>query len=91
VCYKLGELSHLELAVEPKEKLNASISALKYDFNVKSYDIQVLFGLYKKEIVLGFGWAGNLGWKGEFSSFIPYEKQKEGEKNYLLSMSTGLD
>lgn len=94
VSYKTGELSRLELAIEPKEKLNASIAALKYDFNVKSYDIQMLSGIYKHDVVIGVGWAGSIGeigWKGEAAYFIPYEKQNEADTKHPISISTGFD
>lgn len=50
------------------------IAAGLYRFNKKEFDIQVLGGMWKDDIVLGGGFAGNLNnaaLKGEASIFIP--------------------
>lgn len=55
---------------EPAERS----AALRYRFNFKSYDIQLLGGRYRQNWSLGTGWAGNLkgsGLKGELTAFIP--------------------
>lgn len=52
------------------------IGAMLYKFNRWKYDVQVLAGLYKTDLVLGGGWAGNIrdaGFKGEASWFVPKE------------------
>ena len=53
------------------------VAALKYGWNYKGYDLQVLAGKYFDDYVVGGGWAGdikNWGFKGEFSYFIPDSK-----------------
>ena len=50
------------------------IGAMLYKFNRWKYDLQVLAGMYKKDVVVGGGWAGNIrdaGFKGEASLFLP--------------------
>lgn len=50
------------------------IGALLYRFRRRRYDMQVLAGLYRTDVVVGGGWAGNIreaGFKGEASWFLP--------------------
>ena len=64
----------LDFAYRPGRKTGESIAALRYGFNRKNYDWQVLAGLYQRDIVVGTGWAGSIrktGFKGEFSYFHP--------------------
>jgi hypothetical protein len=64
----------LEFAIKPGRKTDEAISALMYKFNKKNYDFQLISGVYRSDIVLGGGWAGNIkdaGFKGEISYFHP--------------------
>ncbi len=64
------------------------VAALKYGWNFKNYDFQVLAGKYYEDYVIGGGWAGsikNWGFKGEFSYFIP--DSKENKQAASLSVS----
>ncbi len=64
----------LEFAIKPGRKTDETISALMYKFNKHNYDFQLISGVYRSDIVLGGGWAGNIkdaGFKGEVSYFHP--------------------
>jgi hypothetical protein len=92
VRYATGTLSDVELALRPGRHPGQTVGALKYGWNVREYDIQVLGGVYQRDAVLGLGWAGNLGeagFKGEASYFRPYRRwlQRRG----TLSFSTTVD
>ena len=66
--------SSLELALKMAESLDSSVMALRWKFGLGSYDVQGIVGKYYQKIMLGGGFAGNLGsgsLRGEFSVFIP--------------------
>lgn len=66
--------STIEFAYSPAKKANQSVAAALYKFNKWNYDIQFISGYYKRDWVIGAGWAGNLknaGFKGEASYFAP--------------------
>lgn len=78
VQYYTGDLSGLEVAYAPGKdfELDKSVIGGVYRFNKKSYDIQVLGGMYRKDLAAGIGWAGNIkdgGFKGEATYFHPRE------------------
>jgi len=50
----------LDLAVKITDAPNELIAAALYKFNKWNYDIQVLDGVYKRDMVTGTGWAGNI-------------------------------
>ncbi len=69
-------LSSWELAYAPGKQADESIAALRYRFNTKGYDIQLISGYVKDDITIGLGWAGNIyqaGFKGEASLFFPLD------------------
>ncbi|MCU0381030.1 MAG: hypothetical protein MUE58_07550 [Chitinophagaceae bacterium] len=64
----------IDFAYRPGRKTGESIAALRYGFNRKNYDWQVIAGLYQRDVMVGAGWAGSIGktgFKGEFSYFHP--------------------
>tara|TARA_B100000795_G_scaffold269153_1_gene257758 strand:- start:9206 stop:10366 length:1161 start_codon:yes stop_codon:yes gene_type:complete len=66
------------------------VAALKYGWNYKNYDLQVLVGKYYDDYVFGGGWAGNIknwGFKGEMSYFIPNSKKV----NHAASVSVSAE
>jgi hypothetical protein len=90
VKYFPGMLSSLEIAVSPDTSLNGTIAAFKYGFNKWKYDIQILGGLYKEDLALGIGWAGNIkdsGIKGEATYFHPRENFADTSGAFSLSVS----
>jgi hypothetical protein len=76
VQYFTGGFSGFDLAFNPGDSAEASVAAAKYYFNVRQYDLQVIGGWYKNDLVAGLAWAGNIGqagFKGEASWFHPAE------------------
>jgi hypothetical protein len=82
--------SSVETAVNYRNNWDDTTLALKYNFNKFSYDFQVLAAKYFDDYMMGIGWEGavkDIGVKGEFSYFIPQDRDKES----LLSASVSLD
>ena len=74
--YYTGIASSVEAAVSMFDSLENMTAAAKWNFNLKSYDFQILGGVFQNDLVLGGGWAGNLkdaSLKGEFSVFTPLD------------------
>ncbi len=92
IQYYIGDFSKIEVAAKKGRGSHDKIVATMYKFNKASYDIQLITGIYKKDWMLGVGWAGNLkeaGFKGEVSYFIPYENYYNSEN--VLSASVSVD
>lgn len=73
VVYYSTNTTHWDIATKV-DSAGRITAALKYGFNKKNYDIQLLGGVANKDLVAGIGWAGNLwklGFKGEASVFSP--------------------
>ena len=80
----------LDLAVKITDDPNELIAAALYKFNKWNYDIQVLGGVYKRDIVIGTGWAGNIekaGFKTEISYFRNYQNFSEDSGTFISSVS----
>jgi len=74
VQYYLGDFSKIEVSAKKGRSKDDYIIAGMYKFNISSYDIQFITGVYQKDWMFGAGWAGNLkdaGFKGEISYFVP--------------------
>lgn len=72
VRYFYKSLNEIEFAFKPGRNADEYIAAALWKINLKGYDFQWLAGLYKNDIVIGTGWAGNIknaGFKGEVSAF----------------------
>jgi hypothetical protein len=84
--------SSFDVAVKPGNNEDEWIAALKYQFNTSQYDIQLLGGWWNTDIVIGAGWAGNLGmagFKGELSYFHP--RKNTSETKSVISSSLSVD
>lgn len=74
VRYSRSGMSGFDLALSHGRSAHTTIAALIYRFNRWGYDLQVLGAFYKDDLVIGAGWAGNIGeagFKGEASWFQP--------------------
>jgi len=88
VCYFSGAASSVELAVKAFERREDAVAALLWKFNALQFDWQLLGGYVREDLVLGAGWAGNLGnagLKGEASYFAPV--RREGEEAFALTVA----
>ena len=75
IQYYTGAASSIEVAVKAFTDKKDMVAAGLWKFNTNNYDFQILGGVAYEDIVFGGGWAGNLGnagFKGEFSTFMPY-------------------
>lgn len=92
VQYMWKGFSAIEVAAKKGKADDDYTAAFMFRGNSKGYDYQTLAGVYRKDIVLGLGWAGsikNTGFKGEFSYFHPYEQMKD--TSGVLSSSISFD
>ena len=90
--YYMGDLSSVELAVQPGNGIDESILAGLWKFNKWKYDFQFLAGNYYSDLAIGSGWAGNIkncGIKGEFTYFQP--KQNLTDTSGAISTSATFD
>ncbi len=90
--YYTGDLSSIELAVQPGESLDQSILAGLWKFNKWKYDFQILAANYYNDLAIGGGWAGNIkksGIKGEVSYFYP--KDNFSDTSGIISTSITFD
>ncbi|MBR9922386.1 MAG: hypothetical protein GYB31_16230 [Bacteroidetes bacterium] len=90
VRYFMGYASSAEIAVRMADNWKDAILASRANFNIKQYDFQVIAGYVQEDLVLGGGWAGNIGnagFKGEFSYFQPLPEDRDP----AFAMSVGVD
>lgn len=90
IRFRTDSLSSLELAVSPGRSQNRHIEALRYQTNLRGYDLQMVAGRYHDQWTLGLGWAGNLGqagFKGEAALF----KSTAIDSNATLSITAQID
>jgi len=74
VTYYTSATSSVEFAVKAADRFIETTVAGLWKFNKGSYDFQLLTGYVEEDLVIGAGWAGNLGnasWKGELAYFEP--------------------
>lgn len=67
--YYLGPLSQVDIAVSPGKRPEDVIYALRYYFNYKDYDFNLIGGWQKESLRLGASWSGQFfdgGFRGEF-------------------------
>ena len=86
-----GFASSVELAVRMFDNFDEAVIAGMWKFNKGTYDFQVLGGYARQDLVLGGGWAGNLGnagLKGELTYFQPVRKDRD---TAAFSATIGLD
>ena len=92
VQYNLRPMSTLDLAWRVGSNKYDHTAAIRYQFNLREYDVQVLSGIMKKDFVLGAGWAGNAGnagFKGEASWFLPMRDYTDSAASFSLTL--GMD
>lgn len=88
VRYFSGAASSVELAVKAFKNREDAVAALLWKFNALQFDWQLLGGYVREDLVLGTGWAGNIGnagLKGEASYFAPL--RKEGQEAFALTVA----
>lgn len=91
ISYETGDMSRLEIVYKPGKDFikNQEVLALRYQFNFKEYDIQLIAAKYREDLHLGWGWAGNIynwSFKGEASYFFGKTRQEN-----VFIASVGLD
>lgn len=77
VQYQTGGFGNLELALSPGRDPERWIGALRFGSHTGRFDWQALAGVYRNQLALGGGWAGDLGqmgFKGEMSLFQPLQQ-----------------
>ncbi len=92
VQYNISSFSNIEVAFAPSRNKEKMVGAVKYAFNKRNYDFQIIAGNYQRDVFVGFGWAGNIkdaGFKGEVSYFHDWNDSKF--KNVAVSGSITVD
>ncbi len=92
VLYNISSFSNIEVAFSPSRDKEKMVGAVKYAFNKRNYDFQIMAGNYQRDVFVGFGWAGNIknaGFKGEVSYFHDWNDSKF--KNVAVSGSITAD
>lgn len=85
-----GESSIIQAVYSYGKDLDHSIIALRNQFSIKTYDIQLIAASYYTDYAFGIGWEGYIkdaGFKGETTVFIPKESDLESETAVLTSLS----
>ena len=80
----------VEFAVAKGRNKADDIYALLYKFNKYKYDFQILGGVYKEELTIGAGWAGNIskaGFKGELSYFNSLKNSSSSKPVFTGALS----
>ncbi len=88
--YYWGISSSVDFAIKMADNWEDFVGAANYQFNIKSYDIQILGGYHKRDATVGVGWAGYLGqggFKGEASYFTPVYKKTQSYEAFLCTVS----
>jgi hypothetical protein len=91
VQYYYDFASGLDLVYNPGNGIEQGGAALRWFFNAREYDLQLIGGLVRGDLALGGGWSGyvrDAGWKGELTWFRPVDGS---ERAQAFSASTGLD
>jgi len=68
----LSQAANIEFAYAYSASPSNHVAAAKYNINKSGYDLQFIAGVYKAQISIGAGWAGNIkntGFKGEAQYF----------------------
>ncbi len=88
VQYYANYTSTIDLACKIDHNDDITLAAM-YKFNKWNYDIQFLGGIMTDDIVLGAGWAGQIGgsgFRGEFSYFINTDDQVDTASTLIASI-----
>jgi hypothetical protein len=84
----IGYAGGYELAFKITDNWTDFTGAGMYKWNFNAYDIQVIGGIMRENIVLGGGWAGNInlaGFKGELTYFEPLNDRDE--RTFISSLT----
>ena len=87
----LGFASHVELVWALGDNWDDTSVAGRYQFNTRGYDIQILGGKQRVDLVAGIGFAGSLqgaGFNGEVSYFHPYQDEWQGREQKPATVAT---
>jgi hypothetical protein len=87
----LGFASSLETVWAFADDWDSTSLATRYQFNHNGYDIQLLAGKNRIDLVGGVGFAGTIigaGLRGEISYFAPYRKQRHGLSTHRSTVAT---
>lgn len=90
VQYYTGVTSSAQLVYKIGRSPDETAIAGMYRFSQFNYDFQFLSGWAGKDFVLGGGWAGDIkggGFRGEFSYFVPLQKDNGSEEAFVASIS----
>ncbi len=82
VQYFTGFASSVEVAIKAFDTVDEFVGGAMWRTNKWNYDFQFLGGVFFKDVVVGAGWAGsigNVGFKGELTTFIPYDSADSTE------------
>lgn len=88
LTYYQGFTGQIDLAVKYFEDWEDAILAGRYRFNIGTYDIQVIGGYFREDLVGGLGWAGNVG-DGSFKGEIAYFKAIDSDESALVASAGG--
>jgi hypothetical protein len=91
IKYYTGDFSSLEVAAKMGPSIDSTVLGLMYKTHLGLFDLQFLGAYYFSEWAVGAGWAGSLGqlgFKGEFTGFIPY---RDSGEEIQFSANTGLE
>lgn len=78
----IGFAGGIEVAVKAADDWKEFTGAALYKWNKWNYDMQVLTGVMRNNVVLGGGWAGNIGlagFKGEMTYFHALDDEVNNE------------
>ena len=90
IRYNYGESGGIQAVYSYAKDFDNSVIAIRDQFSIKTYDIQILAAKYKKDISAGIGWEGyikNAGFKGEVTLFTPMDKNDDKSTAVLTSLS----
>lgn len=75
-----GYAGGYEIAIKMADSFEELTAGYLHKWNKNNYDFQLLTGIMRNNLVLGGGWAGNLGnagFKGEMTWFEPLDNEQE--------------
>jgi len=92
VVHYTGFASSIEFAAKAADSWDELVAAGLWKINQWNYDFQFLGGVDRGDVVMGTGWAGNIGqagFKGEASYWRPYNRYwyKEAEDIFVGSVA----
>lgn len=88
--YYTGMASSVELVAQMADSIENSAIAGLWRFNISQYDMQLLGGKVKDDLVLGGGWAGDVagaGFRGEGTWFYSTDASGDAVHQVVASIS----